>query len=60
MVVVVYGAETKEVLAIIDTDGDSICRDDVAFREYDGSEPILVDFGGKIYLDEYTTIYHDL
>lgn len=41
--VVVYKADTKEVLAAIPMDGgDAVCRNDVEFQIYNGTEPIWV------------------
>lgn len=51
--VVVYKAETKEVLAAIPIDGgDAICRNDVEFQIYNGTEPILTEVPGGIVLEE--------
>ena len=41
--VVVYKTDTKEVLAAIPMDGgDAVCRNDVEFQIYNGTEPIFV------------------
>jgi hypothetical protein len=51
--VVVYKAETKEVLAAIPIDGgDAICRNDVEFQIYNGTEPIFTEVPGGIVLEE--------
>ena len=40
--VVVYKTDTKEVLAAIPMDGgDAVCRHDVEFQIYNGTEPIF-------------------
>lgn len=53
--VVVYKAETKEVLAAIPIDGgDAICRNDVEFQIYNGTEPIFTEVPGGIVLAENT------
>lgn len=51
--VVVYKAETKEVLAAIPIDGgDAICRNGVEFQIYNGTEPIFTEVPGGIVLAE--------
>lgn len=51
--VVVYKAETKEVLAAIPIDGgDAICRNNVEFQIYNGTEPIFTEVPGGIVLAE--------
>ena len=51
--VVVYKAETKEVLAAIPIDGgDAICRNDVEVQIYNGTEPIFTEVPGGIVLAE--------
>lgn len=42
--VVVYKTDTKEVLAAIPMDGgDAVCRNDVEFQIYNGTEPIFTE-----------------
>lgn len=51
--VVVYKADTKEVLAAIPMDGgDAVCRNDVEFQIYNGTEPIFTETPGGIVLAE--------
>lgn len=47
--VVVYKTDTKEVLAAIPMDGgDAVCRNDVEFQIYNGTEPIFTETPGGI------------
>ena len=49
--VVVYKTDTKEVLAAIPMDGrDAVCRNDVEFQIYNGTEPIFTETPGGIVL----------
>lgn len=51
--VVVYKTDTKEVLAAIPMDGgDAVCRNDVEFQIYNGTEPIFTETPGGIVLAE--------
>lgn len=51
--VVVYKTDTKEVLAAIPMDGrDAVCRNDVEFQIYNGTEPIFTEVPGGIVLAE--------
>ena len=51
--VVVYKAGTREVLAAIPMDGgNAICRTDVKFQIYNGTEPIFTETPGGIKLAE--------
>ena len=48
--VVVYKTDTKEVLAAIPMDGgDAVCRNDVEFQIYNGTEPIFTETPGGIF-----------
>ena len=49
--VVVYKTDTKEVLAAIPMDGgDAVCRNDVEFQIYNGTEPMFAVTGGGLVL----------
>lgn len=51
--VVVYKTDTKEVLAAIPMDGgDDVCRNDVEFQIYNGTEPIFSETPRGIVLAE--------
>ena len=51
--VVIYKTDTKEVLAAIPMDGGyAICRNDVEFQIYNGTEPIFTETTGGIVLEE--------
>lgn len=51
--VVVYKARTREVLAAIPVEGgDAICRNDIEFQIYNGTEPIFTEVPGVIVLAE--------
>lgn len=51
--VVVYKTDTKEVLAAIPMDGrDAVCRNDVEFQIYNGTEPIFTETPRGIVLAE--------
>lgn len=51
--VVVYKTRTREVLAAIPVEGgDAICRNDIEFQIYNGTEPIFTEFPGGIVLAE--------
>lgn len=62
MMYVVYAEETKEVLAIIDTDKnkDSVCVDGVAFKRYDDDcDPVFLQTeDGDVYLKENTIMFY--
>lgn len=48
-----YKTDTKEVLAAIPMDGgDAVCRNDVEFQIYNGTEPIFTETPGGIVLAE--------
>lgn len=50
--VVVYDKETKEIIACIPLSGEqAICRKDVAFQIYNGTEPIFTETGNGIVLN---------
>ena len=54
MIITLYDRETTEILAMIDTTGKtkSVCRNDVDFKIYDETEPIVkASLDGKVYLD---------
>ena len=51
--VVVYKSRTREVLAAIPVEGgDAICRNDIEFQIYNGTEPIFTEVPGGIVLAE--------
>lgn len=51
--VVVYKNDTKEVLAAIPMEGgDAICRNNIEFQIYNGTEPIFTETPGGIKLAE--------
>lgn len=51
--VVVYKSDTKEVLAAVPVSGgDAICRKDVEFQIFNGTEPIFVEVPEGIILAE--------
>lgn len=51
--VVVYKTDTKEVLAAISVEGgDAVCRNDIDFQIYNGTEPIFTETSGGMVLAE--------
>jgi len=51
--VVVFDSKTKEVLAVICENGESICRNDIDFVAYsESTEPVLTEINGKVYYNE--------
>ncbi len=51
--VVVYKTGTREVLAAIPIEcGDAVCRNDIEFQIYNGTEPIFTEVPGGIVLAE--------
>lgn len=51
--VVVYKAETKEILAAVPIEGGSaVCRNDIEFQIYNGTEPIFIETPNGIRLAE--------
>lgn len=53
MKVVVFDKATKEVLSIVSTEDESICRTDIDFAVFsEDAEPILTDINGKLYFNE--------
>lgn len=51
--VVVFDKETKEILACVPLSGqDCICRKDVDFKVYKGTEPIFTETPNGIVLNE--------
>lgn len=46
--VVVYKTGTREVLAAIPVEGgDAVCRNDIDFQIYNGTEPIFTETPGR-------------
>ena len=53
MKVVVFDKNTKEILSIVSTEDESICRNDIDFAVFsEDTEPILTDINGKVYFNE--------
>ncbi len=53
--VVVFDKKTKDILACIPLSGqDCICRKDVDFKVYNGTEPIFAETANGIVLNENT------
>lgn len=51
--VVVYKTGTREVLAAIPVEGgDAVCRNDIDFQIYNGTEPIFTETLGGMILAE--------
>lgn len=51
--VVVYKAETKEILAAVPIEGGAtVCRNDIEFQIYNGTEPIFIETPNGIRLAE--------
>lgn len=51
--VVVFDKQTKEIIACIPLSGqDCICRKDVDFRVYSGTEPIFTETQKRVVLNE--------
>ena len=51
--VVVYKAETKEILAAVPIEGGAaVCRNDIGFQIYNGTEPIFIETPNGIRLAE--------
>ena len=51
--VVVYKTGTREVLAVIPVEGgDAVCRNDIEFQIYNGTEPIFTETPGGMVLAE--------
>lgn len=57
-IITVFHKDTKEILAVIVNDGQSICRNDIDFAVYNDTEPILAEIDGKVYLDQSKFMLH--
>lgn len=58
MKVVVFDNRTNELIAVITSDNESVCRDDVDFMIFgDDAEPILSERNGKIYFVDNAILY---
>lgn len=51
--VVVFDKQTKEVIACVSISGkQAICRNDVDFKIYNGTEPVFAETGNRVLLNE--------
>ena len=58
MKVVVFDNKTNELIAVITSDNESVCRNDVDFMIFgDDAEPILSERNGKIYFVDNAILY---
>lgn len=58
MKVVVFDNRTNELIAVITSDNESVCRNDVDFMIFgDDAEPILSERNGKIYFVDNAILY---
>ena len=58
MKVVVFDNRTNELIAVITSDNESVCRNDVDFMIFgDDAEPILSERDGKIYFVDNAILY---
>lgn len=58
MKVVVFDNRTNELIAVITSDNESVCRKDVDFMIFgDDAEPILSERNGKIYFVDNAILY---
>ena len=58
MKVVVFDNRTNELIALITSDNESVCRNDVDFMIFgDDAEPILSERNGKIYFVDNAILY---
>jgi len=56
--VVVFDNRTNELIAVITSDNESVCRNDVGFMIFgDDAEPILSERNGKIYFVDNAILY---
>ena len=58
MKVVVFDNRTNELIALVTSDNESVCRNDVDFMIFgDDAEPILSERNGKIYFVDNAILY---
>lgn len=58
MKVVVFDNKTNELIAVVTSDNESVCRNDVDFMIFgDDAEPILSERNGKIYFVDNAILY---
>ena len=58
MKVVVFDNRTNELIAVITSDNESVCRNDIDFMIFgDDAEPILSERDGKIYFVDNAILY---
>ena len=58
--VVVFDSRTSELLALVTSDNESVCRNDVDFMIFgDDAEPILSEKDGKIYFIDNAILYKE-
>ena len=58
MEVVVFDNRTNELIALVTSDNESVCRNDVDFMIFgDDAEPILSEGDGKIYFVDNAILY---
>lgn len=58
MKVVVFDNRTNELIALVTSDSESVCRNDVDFMIFgDDAEPILSERNGKIYFVDNAILY---
>lgn len=58
--VVVFDKYTNEIMAIICTDGNCVCRNDIDFQIFgDDAEPILNERNGKMYFVDNAILYKE-
>ena len=58
MKVVVFDNRTNELIAVITSDNECVCRNDVDFMIFgDDAEPILSERNGKIYFVDNAILY---
>ena len=59
MKVVVFDNITKELVALVTSDNESICRDDVDVMVFgDNAEPIIETKGEKVYFVDNAILYN--
>lgn len=57
--VIVFDKETKEIIACIPLSGEqAICRKDVDFQIYNGTEPIFTETGSGVVLNSNAFIWN--
>ena len=58
--VVVFDKATNELLAIVTSDNECVCRNDVDFMVFgDEAEPVLSERNGRIYFVDNVILYKE-